>query len=59
MPCFLSDRILVQVREMDPQLPIMPADYTSSASYELLPFLGAKGVADLRRAILRGNRLSN
>lgn len=33
-------------------------DHTSSVGYELLLFLGAKGVANLRRAILGGYPLS-
>lgn len=42
----------LQVREMSPQLPVAPENYPSFVGYELLPFLGARGVADLRRSIL-------
>lgn len=49
---------LMQVRKMDPQLPIMPEDFPSSADYEPLPFLGTVDATKLRKKVLSGHPLS-
>lgn len=39
---FLSGRVYYVVKDLDPQLPVVPEDYWSFTGYEPLPFLGTR-----------------
>lgn len=48
----------MQFEAMDPRLPAVPENFTSSLVYESLPFIGAEGIVSLNRGVKRSHPLS-